>query len=105
MLERHYAPRARLFLFPSEAAPLIAAEASALARQGEIVGALLRQATVPVAARTVVLPDDPQGYARGLYQALHELDDAGCTVIMVEEPPGESAWEAVRDRLERAARR
>ncbi len=105
MLERHYAPRARLFLFPPESAAIVATEASALARQGETVGALLRQATVPVAGRTVVLPEDPAGYARELYRALHELDDAGCSVIMVEEPPSGPAWEAVRDRLERAARR
>jgi L-threonylcarbamoyladenylate synthase len=50
------------------------------------------------------LPDDPEGYARGLYAALRELDQAGNDVIVVENIPAEPAWAAVADRLRRAAR-
>ncbi|MGA7986693.1 MAG: Sua5 family C-terminal domain-containing protein, partial [Burkholderiales bacterium] len=43
------------------------------------------------------------GYARRLYAALRELDAAGCAQILVERPPEDPAWAAVRDRLGRAA--
>jgi L-threonylcarbamoyladenylate synthase len=49
-----------------------------------------------------ILPDDPAGYARLLYRALHELDDAGVDAIVVQAVPAEEAWWAVADRLRRA---
>jgi L-threonylcarbamoyladenylate synthase len=49
------------------------------------------------------LPDDSQGYARGLYAALRDLEDADCNAILVEQVPGGPEWDAVRDRLSRAA--
>jgi L-threonylcarbamoyladenylate synthase len=42
-------------------------------------------------------------YARGLYGNLRHLDETGAaSCIVVEEPPGDSAWHGVRDRLKRA---
>lgn len=49
------------------------------------------------------MPGDPEGYARLLYASLREADLAGCRCILVEQPPATSSWEAVRDRLARAA--
>jgi L-threonylcarbamoyladenylate synthase len=49
------------------------------------------------------LPPDPAGYARELYATLHALDEAGCDLIIVEAVPNDPAWDAVRDRLARAA--
>jgi L-threonylcarbamoyladenylate synthase len=49
------------------------------------------------------LPDEPEGYARGLYAALRELDQAGNDLIVVEAISGEPGWAAVADRLRRAA--
>ena len=48
------------------------------------------------------LPADPDGYARGLYAALRELDQAGNEVIVVEAIPTGPAWAAVADRMRRA---
>jgi L-threonylcarbamoyladenylate synthase len=104
MLERHYAPRARVLLFPREAAELMDREAEQLGGQGERVGALLRTTVLRCAQLLVTLPPDPAGYARELYRGLHELDQSGCTIILIEEPPHDAAWEAVRDRLARAAK-
>jgi len=50
------------------------------------------------------MPRDPARYARKLYGALRELDGAGCEEILVEAPPNEPGWAAVRDRLARACR-
>jgi len=49
------------------------------------------------------LPGDPEGYARGLYAALRELDQLGNELIVVESIPSDPAWAAVADRLRRAA--
>ena len=46
---------------------------------------------------------DPAAYARDIYAHLRTLDAAQTTVILVEAPPMTPAWEAVNDRLGRAA--
>ena len=45
----------------------------------------------------------PDLYARQLYANLRKLDKAGAKIILVEEVPDDERWEAVRDRLKRAA--
>jgi L-threonylcarbamoyladenylate synthase len=44
-------------------------------------------------------------YAHDLYANLRTLDKAGCERILVQEVPGDERWDAVRDRLVRAAAR
>lgn len=51
----------------------------------------------------MALPDDPEGYARDLYDALRSLDRRGADAIIVRPLPDGAEWEAVRDRLSRAA--
>ena len=46
---------------------------------------------------------EPASYAQGLYANLRTLDAAQTSVILVEAPPVTPAWEAVNDRLNRAA--
>lgn len=94
MLDRHYAPRARLVLLDSGATPAVAPG----------TGALMRSAAPPAGcSAAITLPDDPAAYARGLYGALHDLDAADVSVILVEPPPPSPAWDGIRDRLRRAA--
>jgi L-threonylcarbamoyladenylate synthase len=95
-LERHYAPRtpARL-VAPHALDAEIAARGAhvavlAFSRPDERVDYWLR------------MPRDPAAYARRLYAALRELDGADCEQILIESPPEEPAWQAVRDRLLRA---
>ncbi len=99
MLDRHYAPRARLIL--SSAGDL----ESAITRErmaGRTVGALVMTTALPT-SDTVQLPHEPHEYAAQLYAALHALDDRGYDVIVVERVPSGPEWLGVRDRLERAA--
>jgi L-threonylcarbamoyladenylate synthase len=44
-------------------------------------------------------------YGHDLYANLRTLDKAGCARILVQEVPGDDRWDAVRDRLVRAAAR
>jgi L-threonylcarbamoyladenylate synthase len=45
----------------------------------------------------------PDLYGRQLYTNLRTLDKAGAKIILVEEVPAGEKWDAVRDRLRRAA--
>jgi len=99
----HYAPRARLRLLPRAEA---LAEANTAAATDGRAGLLVRPPTPePVAGVCAqVLPADPEGFGRGLFAALHALDDLGLARIFVEAPPqGDERWLAVADRLGRAA--
>jgi len=49
------------------------------------------------------ISDDPAEYAADLYAVLHQLDDGRFDRIVIEMPPDEPEWAAVRDRLTRAA--
>ena len=51
----------------------------------------------------LVAPADAATYARRLYALLHQLDESGAERILVAAPPQGELWEAVGDRLRRAA--
>ena len=46
---------------------------------------------------------EPAGFAHDLYAALRALDEMGYARIIVQRPPADAAWQAVNDRLQRAA--
>ena len=96
--KRHYAPAALVRLTPASSLPGVVAD---LPRP---VGALVRsEVALPETVITLRLPADPAGYARDLYAALRELEDRGCTSICIESVPASPEWDAIRDRLARAA--
>ena len=106
-LEAHYAPKARVRLM---AAP-------ALQTALDLMGSDIDRAGTPliaVYARVVLrsksaqvlrrrMPDDAASTARQLFAVLREFDAQGVKLIWVETPPPEAAWDAVRDRLQRAS--
>jgi L-threonylcarbamoyladenylate synthase len=95
----HYAPRAPVSL-------MMRADAiEAARRHPHAVGLIVRGAAPALPPQVVVhaLADDAEGFGRALYASLHDLDDAGVTMILVELPPDDEAWLAVSDRLRRAA--
>ena len=100
-LAAHYAPRARLRLWPSTAL------AAALDNPAIWPAGLAVYSRRPVATAGGCLwramPDDAAAAAHELFAALRCLDDAGAAEIWVEQPPDEPAWDGVRDRLARAA--
>jgi L-threonylcarbamoyladenylate synthase len=49
-------------------------------------------------------PADAAAYAHHLYANLRALDAASADAILIEAPPSDDAWLAVRDRLARATR-
>lgn len=57
----------------------------------------------PKNAYQIQLPRDPALYARALYSSLHSLDQMGRPELSIEFPPESDAWEAVWDRIQKAA--
>jgi len=101
-LDAHYAPLTPMRVVPAQE---VAAVLQAYANRGVSFG-LLAYGRPPTLVQPHVLrclPADPDGYARGLYAALRELDQAGNEVIVVEAIPAGPAWAAVADRMRRAA--
>ena len=96
--QRHYAPAGVVRL--AERPELEAAAARLSGRVGILI---YGDTPAPKAAAVARLADDPAGYARGLYGALRDLEDADCGAILIEQVPDSAAWDAIRDRLSRAS--
>jgi L-threonylcarbamoyladenylate synthase len=93
MHRRHYSPRTRLVLVRDGRVPAHGA------------GAYLQINRSPIGdvREVVMMPHDAADYAARLYAVLHALDGRGYGWIAVETPESSAAWEAVLDRLHRAA--
>lgn len=124
--DRHYAPQGEVWLFTpdwsgdagvggrsSGQAELERALREERQRGGSgdgergLILGLLRTASFPGGGdlmEVIAMPDDPVGYARQLYAALHEADERRASVVVIEMPPDTEIWRGVRDRLTRAAR-
>jgi L-threonylcarbamoyladenylate synthase len=101
-LAQHYAPRTPVELVAPAELPtrlnalrqrrlaLLAPASSLLDHPPQVVLRLLSPAT-------------PTEYARRLYALLHELDAAAADAIVIVRPPFAPRWEAIQDRLRRAA--
>lgn len=103
-LKAHYAPRTPLSVLPMDALMELV-QAPGQSRMAAVVFKL------PAASRASGSPDvdwevcssDPAAYARDLYAMLRRLDQSGYTRLVLEQPPRTGEWQAVNDRLGRAA--
>ncbi|NBW85832.1 MAG: L-threonylcarbamoyladenylate synthase [Planctomycetia bacterium] len=103
---RHYAPQT-----PLEVAADADGRVTALLATGGRVGWMTTRGDDPrvralAASRDLVIvpmPNQPQEFARVLYATLHALDQRGLDRIVVDQPSEGEEWQAVRDRLTRAA--
>ncbi len=104
-LDAHYAPLTPMRLVAPEK---LAAVLDQLRQSATAFGVLTHSAGPELTAHVPLhslrrLPNDPESYARGIYAALRELDQAGNELIIVEAIPSGNGWAAVADRLRRAA--
>ena len=97
-LEAHYAPRTALLL-------LTPAALEEELRERANVAILAMREPLPSASVTawITAASEPVRYGHDLYASLRKLDGSGAKRILVEAPPLNPAWEAVNDRLARAA--
>ncbi|MEO7963270.1 MAG: L-threonylcarbamoyladenylate synthase [Gemmatimonadaceae bacterium] len=103
MVERHYAPNARIVFLDAGDGDEALRQLQSRREHGERVGVVAYNRAIPDGEVTCRLPADAAGYAKRLYAALHTLDDASCSTILIERVPSGSEWDAVADRLRRAA--
>ena len=98
----HYAPTTPMTIVP---AGEIDAHAAALSEGGRRVAVLAQR--LPLRAHKYVTWINagrrPEQYGHDLYANLRTLDKAGCQQILVQDVPEGERWEAIRDRLLRAA--
>jgi L-threonylcarbamoyladenylate synthase len=98
----HYAPSTPLTIVPSGE---IDAQADATSSGGRRVAVLAQR--LPLRSHKYVTWINagrrPESYGRDLYTNLRTLDKAGCLRILVQDVPEGERWEAIRDRLLRAA--
>ncbi|MGA2025207.1 MAG: L-threonylcarbamoyladenylate synthase [Steroidobacteraceae bacterium] len=98
----HYAPSTPLALASSDEIEELAA---VLSGRGHRIAVLAQRA--PQRAHQFVTWINAgvraEAYAHDLYAHLRALDKSACARILVQEVPGDERWDAVRDRLCRAA--
>ena len=102
---RHYAPRAQLVLVRSEEEMRV--RVAELTDAGEQVGVMLPDGWEPgLSVSEFRWGDwgDGEVLARRLFAGLRELDEMGVGVIVCPVPEGGGLGDALRDRLEKAAR-
>ncbi|MCD6339686.1 MAG: threonylcarbamoyl-AMP synthase [Verrucomicrobia bacterium] len=106
LLDRHYAPRAALLVWRwrEESELLERLEAAGLSPDRCALAALRLPRSIRF-RRTALMPRGVAEYGRALYRTLHECDAPGIRAILVEAPPERDEWEAIWDRLRRAAAR
>jgi L-threonylcarbamoyladenylate synthase len=103
-LAAHYAPVARVELL--SAGELSARLAALPPGGGATEGLGVYSRSLPANPRVGhwrTMPDDPVLAARELFAVLHECDAADVRRLWVERVPDTPAWEAIGDRLSRAA--
>jgi L-threonylcarbamoyladenylate synthase len=105
---RHYAPKVPVLVVPTE-------EIRTMLERGDgllVIDPTLWQyvtyglpplGTSHTVRATLPMPPDAHSYAAQLYKALRTADDMGVTRIIIEAPPHGPEWEAIHDRLRRAA--
>jgi L-threonylcarbamoyladenylate synthase len=98
-LSSHYAPRTRTEVLPRAA---LVARASELRSKGLRVLALAIE-SLPEEVEGLALEDEASDYARRMYAALRKLDAERANRLLIEAPRAGPEWDAVRDRLTRAA--
>lgn len=104
MVERHYAPRADVWLFDGDDLAAVALGMSQETQPGRVAALVIDWSLpLPSHVRAIPMPNDPLAYARTLYATLHTLDADGFAVVAIERPPNSDAWAGIRDRLSRAA--
>jgi L-threonylcarbamoyladenylate synthase len=99
----HYAPRTPLELLP---APELGRAALARVAGGERIGVLAltaRPGPALAGLHWIAAGSEPLRYGHDLYAHLRDLDQAGCARLLAEQLPAGEAWDAPRDRLQRAA--
>ena len=93
MHPRHYSARTVLYLTQKGEVP----------GQGQGIYLQLQQPPSRANIAVIQMPQSAAAYAAALYEVLHQADAKNYSWITIDLPPNTPEWEAVQDRLKRAA--
>jgi L-threonylcarbamoyladenylate synthase len=101
-LESHYAPNARVRLMDAKA---LQTALDLLGEDAANIAVYSRAIMVSKSERIIRrrMPDDALATAQQVFAVLREFDAKGVKLIWIETLPLDTAWDGVRDRLQRAA--
>ena len=105
MLHKHYAPRAKLVIRSWHNAGEFNLQLSSFSLPRSCIQ-VIAHTHIPTdegLGGVSVIPHDAEAFARALYAELHRCDAAGAALIVVEALPTGIEWQAIGDRLKRAA--
>jgi L-threonylcarbamoyladenylate synthase len=104
-LPKHYSPKAKLEILSwRDTNELEIQIAKRKTHQSKVQ--VIAHTVIPAVGgfgRVSVIPHDAEAFARAIYAELHECDAARAELILVEALPETIEWEAIADRLKRAA--
>jgi L-threonylcarbamoyladenylate synthase len=105
MLKKHYAPKAKLIVMEWNSGPELEKTIKDFKHTYSNIHVLALNAVPPhiPVNRISVMPREPLAFARCLYSELHRCDTQGASLILMEVPPQTPPWQAIHDRLKRAA--
>jgi L-threonylcarbamoyladenylate synthase len=104
MMEVHYAPDTVTLLCTSE--QIFNIQKGIIFQHHYKLGVVSYIADVEDDAniQVVKMPKDANAYAHDLYSTLRNLDNSGIDLILIEYPPQTEIWQAVNNRLNKAAK-
>jgi L-threonylcarbamoyladenylate synthase len=105
LLRKHYAPQARLVIWSwaDERELHMKSRQSGIAESKTHVIAHTRIPSGRHFSRVSVIPHDAEAFARAIYSELHQCDELGAELIVIEALPEIGLWLPIADRLRRAA--
>ena len=99
---RHYSPTTPLNIVPGRELPKVIQEFASTEAKVAVLG--MKPPSIASPFMTWINAGiRPDVYARNLYSNLRTLDKSGARMILVEDVPEGERWDAIRDRLKRAA--
>ncbi len=105
LLRKHYSPQARLVMWSWKDEAELRMQSAKCGVRGPLVH-IIAHTRIPSGAGfgcVSVISHDPAAFARAIYSELHQCDESGAELIVVEALPEEPEWRAIADRLRRAA--
>jgi L-threonylcarbamoyladenylate synthase len=105
MMEVHYAPKTTTFLCSAE--QIIYIQKGFAFKHVHKLGVMAYSDEVKPNEYTnlINMPTNQARYAHDLYGKLRDFDKSEIDMILIEQPPQSEAWQAVNDRLSKAATR
>lgn len=103
LLRKHYAPRAKLAVLAWRDQADLRARLKPWNLPDDQICVIAHTRIPDGMPRVNVIPHDAEAFARAIYAELHRCDAEGAGLIVVEALPEGIEWQAIADRLQRAA--